>query len=94
MPKILLPSEARPVPRTYREALESLGVIKGFDPSVAETLGRRANLRHILTHEYLDVGFRSIRRFLQDAGPGTCCDLQRDGQDPRKKRTCCDGRIP
>ena len=67
--KILLASEARPVPRTYREALESLGVIEGFDPSVAETLGRHAKLRNILAHEYLDVRFRSIRRFLQDAGP-------------------------
>ncbi|MCZ7627470.1 MAG: hypothetical protein C3F12_14020 [Candidatus Methylomirabilota bacterium] len=66
--KILLVSEGRPIPPTYKEYFLQLPAISGFlDEPVAEDLAEWARLRNILAHEYLDIRWQRIREFL-DSG--------------------------
>ncbi len=68
--KILLASHRLPIPQTYREALRHLSLLDGFPDGTARELSSFAKLRNILAHEYLDVRFESIRRFIDGAeGP-------------------------
>ena len=67
------------MPQTYRETIEALALLPGFNPQTAETLARFAKLRNILAHEYVDIRFKRIRQFVSDAGPlyGELLDLAR-----------------
>ena len=65
--KILLASEKRRIPDTYKEMLEHLAWLPGFDEGVAGKLGKFAKLRNILAHEYLDIRFIQIKEFIQQA---------------------------
>lgn len=67
--KIILASEKARMPQTYRETLEALSLIPGFNPQTAETLARFAKLRNILAHEYIDIRFKRIRPFVTEAEP-------------------------
>ena len=67
--KILLASERSRIPRTYREILEELSLLSGFDAETAKMLGRFAKLRNILAHEYIDIRFNQIQAFIRDSGP-------------------------
>lgn len=67
--KILLASEKKRLPQTYREILEELFLLPGFDAEAAKKLGELAKLRNILTHEYIDIRFNHIRAFIQDSEP-------------------------
>ncbi len=64
--KIILSSEKKPIPQTYREILQSLSLIPNFDPVVAEKLSQFAKLRNILAHEYLDIRFARLQKFVQE----------------------------
>ena len=67
--KMLLASEKKPFPGTYREILRSLMLLKNFDKNNAEKLGEFARLRNIITHEYLDIRWEQIKTFLKTAKP-------------------------
>ena len=67
--KILAASEQKRVPQTYRELLEETAALDGFDNSLAIKLSGFAKLRNILAHEYLDVRFKYIRQFIDEAQP-------------------------
>lgn len=67
--KVLLASQKARMPQTYRETLEALSLMPGFKPETAERLGRFAKLRNILAHEYVDIRFKRIREFTNDAEP-------------------------
>ncbi|OGW61262.1 MAG: hypothetical protein A2V83_04770 [Nitrospirae bacterium RBG_16_64_22] len=77
--KIILASQKARMPQTYRETIEALALLPGFNPQTAETLARFAKLRNILAHEYVDIRFKRIRQFVSDAGPlyGELLDLAR-----------------
>lgn len=66
--KIILASEKKKLPQTYRETLADLAQIKGFDPSLAEKLALFAKLRNILSHEYLDLRFVQLKKFVEESG--------------------------
>lgn len=67
--KIVLASQKRKMPDSYGEALQSFALIADFTESEAEEFGEFAKLRNILAHEYLDVRFTRIKKFIQEAGP-------------------------
>lgn len=67
--KISLAAARRPAPQTYRQVLEELGSLEGFRDLPADP-ARLAKLRNLLAHEYLDLRFTELRRFI-DSGADT-----------------------
>ena len=67
--KTVVSTQGQPVPQTYRATLERLGYVEGFTESLAESLARNTRLRNILAHEYLDIRYPAIQRFLKEAPP-------------------------
>ncbi len=67
--KVLLVCDGRTIPSTYREALRELGSLPYFEPEFGEDISRWAGLRNILAHQYQDVRWRSIDRFLRESEP-------------------------
>jgi len=67
--KIVLATQKRRIPETYREVLFDLGNLPSFSEALGEELSRWARLRNILAHEYLDVRWASIRAFIDKAEP-------------------------
>lgn len=62
--KIILASEKKKIPQTYREVLQSLDTVNEFDIEIASQLARFSKLRNILAHEYLDIRFANIDKFI------------------------------
>lgn len=64
--KIVLASEKKDVPQTYSDTLKNFAV--GFaDEKAAERLAAFAELRNLVTYEYLDMRFERIRWFVEEA---------------------------
>jgi len=66
MAKIMLASERKTVPETYKQTLAELSLLAGFDETTAGRLAGFAKLRNILAHEYLDIRFHQIENFLRE----------------------------
>ena len=64
--KIVLSSEKRDVPQTYRDMIHDFGTLF-VSQEFAEAFSEYASLRNILAHEYLDVRWERIRHFLETA---------------------------
>lgn len=64
--KIILASEKKRLPQTYREILEELAQLENFDEGNAQVLAKFSKLRNILAHEYLDIRFNHIRDFIRE----------------------------
>lgn len=64
--KIILAAEKKEVPQTYRESLRMLGALY-FDTPFAEQLSEIADMRNIVTHEYLDIRWERIQKFIKEA---------------------------
>jgi uncharacterized protein YutE (UPF0331/DUF86 family) len=69
MAKVLLASEERRIPQTYKEILRETGTIPPLDEESGEALSQWATLRNILAHEYLDIRWKTIREFTRKAEP-------------------------
>ena len=67
--KIILASEKKKIPQTYREVLQELSLLKDFNPATAEKLAQFAKLRNILAHEYLDIRFNQLKKFVAESEP-------------------------
>ena len=67
MAKIILASERKQIPETYRLIIADLGMVGDFDRSVAASLAGFSKMRNLLAHEYLDVRFAQIRKFAQES---------------------------
>ncbi len=67
--KIILVSENIPLPETYKELVASLALIPDFDAERQKTLSEWVRFRNVITHEYLDIRWASIRRFIEEARP-------------------------
>src|SRR3989344_4350919 len=65
--KIILASEKKQVPETYRLIIENLGTVDNFDQSVATLLSGFSKMRNLLAHEYLDIRFAQIKKFTQES---------------------------
>jgi len=68
--KILLASFKKPLPDTYADTLKNLYQLEGiFDFSYSKELSQWADLRNIIAHEYLDLLWQKISKFLNEAKP-------------------------
>ena len=67
--KIIIASRKQPVPQTYREMLLRLGTVNFIDQDSSEKLASFSRLRNILAHEYLDIRYPQIKKFLEGALP-------------------------
>jgi uncharacterized protein YutE (UPF0331/DUF86 family)/predicted nucleotidyltransferase len=65
--KVLVSSEKQPIPQTYRETILRLQTVSGFDNESIDSLSRNVRLRNILAHEYLDIRYKHILLFIQNA---------------------------
>jgi uncharacterized protein YutE (UPF0331/DUF86 family) len=67
--KIVLASERRPVPQTYRETVELLQTVEGFKGQAAAVTRLAANTRtrNMLAHEYLDLRYTRINAVVDHA---------------------------
>lgn len=64
--KIILASEKKDVPQTYKETLGTFGGLY-FDKEFAERFSQFAEFRNIIAHEYLDIRWDRIRNFILEA---------------------------
>jgi uncharacterized protein YutE (UPF0331/DUF86 family)/predicted nucleotidyltransferase len=64
--KIILASEKREIPQTYKDTLKIFGSLY-IDTSFGERFSWFASLRNILVHEYLDAKWKKIKRFIDES---------------------------
>jgi uncharacterized protein YutE (UPF0331/DUF86 family) len=67
--KIILTSEDLLLPDTYKEIVSSLSLVSGFDKENTESLSECVKLRNIISHEYLDIKWASIKKFIESSKP-------------------------
>jgi len=67
--KIILVSENVPLPDTYKELVASLSLIPDFSKEHMKTLSEWVRFINIIAHEYLDIRWASIKKFIQEAEP-------------------------
>jgi uncharacterized protein YutE (UPF0331/DUF86 family) len=67
--KVLLATEGKSVPETYKDILHQIGTIHNFDEKFGNDLSKWARLRNIITHDYLDIKWSSIKNFIDQAEP-------------------------
>src|SRR5208337_1971230 len=65
--KIMLASQQTEIPQTYRQVLHMLAIIPGVGQELADTLADFSKLRNILAHQYIDVRWSHISRFVREA---------------------------
>lgn len=64
--KMILASEKREIPQTYRATLLSFA-LRFADEDSAQNFSRFAELRNIMVHEYLDIKWEKIKTFIEEA---------------------------
>ena len=67
--KIILVVEKIPAPDTYKELVASISLIPGFHKERMNVLSEWVRFRNIIAHEYLDVRWASIKRFIEEGEP-------------------------
>jgi len=65
--KIVLAARDLPIPESYRQSVEQLGVIGVLEPTLAGTIAEFTRLRNVLAHQYLDIRWQSLRDFIREA---------------------------
>lgn len=64
--KIVLSAEKKSVPDSYRDTLRTIGLYY-FDEAFATEFADFAEMRNIVAHEYLDIRWKRIEKFLAQA---------------------------
>lgn len=64
--KVFLASEKRQMPQTYKETLKIFGTIY-FNEEFGKRLSWFAIMRNIIAHEYLDIKWKRIEKFVKEA---------------------------
>jgi len=67
--KILLASNKAKIPQTYKEAIQKLPIALDFDEKTASGIAEFTKLRNVLAHEYLDLRFNQIKKFIEKMEP-------------------------
>lgn len=67
--KLILTSEGLALSDTYKEIVVSLSLVPDFNKEDMEKLSRWIRLRNIISHEYLDIRWSSIKRFISETKP-------------------------
>lgn len=67
--KIVLASDKRMIPQSYKGVLKVFaGLYINSDEQFAERFSEFAKLRNIVAHEYLDIKWGKIQKFIKEAG--------------------------
>lgn len=64
--EIVLACEGREIPQSYKDVLKVFVAIF-VDETIAEDFSEFAKLRNIVVHEYLDIKWKRIKNFIQNA---------------------------
>ncbi len=64
--KVVLASEKKEVPQTYRETLRMFGISR-FGEQLADKFSEFADLRNVVAHEYLDIRWKRIQKFIEES---------------------------
>lgn len=67
--KVILTLEGRNLPDNYKDIVLSVSAVKELGISSAEPLSRWVKFRNIISHEYLDIRWASIKRFIGETEP-------------------------
>jgi uncharacterized protein YutE (UPF0331/DUF86 family) len=67
--RIILTSEGLSLPDTYKEVVNSLSAVRNFDNVSMDKLSGWVKLRNIISHEYLDIRWASIKEFISESKP-------------------------
>lgn len=67
--KIILSVEGITLADTYKETMVLLSLVPGFDKNEIESLSDWVKLRNIISHEYLDIRWSSIKKFISETKP-------------------------
>jgi len=62
--RIILSIEGKSIPDTYREIVQMISTINGLEGVEAEKLSKWVKLRNIISHDYLDIRWSSISKFI------------------------------
>jgi uncharacterized protein YutE (UPF0331/DUF86 family) len=64
--RIILAAEDKTLPDTYKELVNTLSLIPGFENENMKKLAEWVRFRNIIVHEYLDIKWKSIKKFIQE----------------------------
>ena len=64
--KVILTSEDISLPDNYKEIVSLISIVKDLGFDEAEPLSRWVRFRNIISHEYLDIRWTSIKRFISE----------------------------
>ncbi|MCL5408595.1 MAG: DUF86 domain-containing protein [Candidatus Omnitrophica bacterium] len=64
--KIILVVENIEIPTSYSDAIKKLSILKILDEYDAKILSGFVHLRNILAHEYLDLNWVEIKKFIEN----------------------------
>ncbi len=67
--KIILLLEDINLPDSYKEIVSSVSAVEDLSAVEAEALSNWVKFRNIVTHEYLDIRWASIRKFIDQTNP-------------------------
>ncbi|KKL73837.1 hypothetical protein LCGC14_2070900 [marine sediment metagenome] len=67
--KIILLLEDINLPDSYKEIVASVSAVEDLSAVEAEALSNWVKFRNIVTHEYLDIRWASIRKFIDQTNP-------------------------
>ncbi|WP_333655026.1 type VII toxin-antitoxin system HepT family RNase toxin [Dissulfurispira sp.] len=67
--KNILTLENIRLPDTYKDIVLSISIVKELNINNAESLARWVRLRNIVAHEYLDIRWSSINKFVSETEP-------------------------
>ena len=67
--KIIINVEEISLADTYKETVALLSLVPGFDKNEVESLSGWIKLRNIISHEYLDIRWSSIKKFISETKP-------------------------
>ncbi len=64
--KVILTSEGMGLSDTYREIVSSLALVHGFAKKEMDKLSNWVRLRNVISHEYMDIKWSSIKKFIAE----------------------------
>jgi uncharacterized protein YutE (UPF0331/DUF86 family) len=64
--KIILILEDITLPDNYKEIVLSISIVEGLKDIDSKALSRWVKLRNIVVHEYLDIRWAAIQKFIQE----------------------------
>lgn len=64
--RVILSIEEKPIPDTYREIVLMISTVEGLAGVNTEKLSKWVKFRNIIAHEYLDIKWNSISKFIAE----------------------------